>query len=99
MGNAAVMGVLPIPYMTHRGVRRMQGWVKALVLAFLVTPTLAFFVARDYTFDVLFVWMFGYALLAWTPLRRDERRSFYARYREWAIEVSRACDSASCSAA
>jgi hypothetical protein len=55
-----------------------------------VTPTLAFFVARDYTFDVLFVWMFGYALLAWTPLRRDERRSFYARYREWAVEVSRA---------
>jgi CDP-diacylglycerol--serine O-phosphatidyltransferase len=90
VGALAVMGVLPIPYMTHRGVRRMQGWVKALVLAFLVTPTLAFFVARDYTFDVLFVWMFGYALLAWTPLRRDERRSFYARYREWAVEVSRA---------
>jgi CDP-diacylglycerol--serine O-phosphatidyltransferase len=86
----AIMGLLPIPYMTHRGARRMQGYVKALVFVFLVTPALAFFVAREFTFDVLFVWTFGYALFAWVPLHRDERRAFFVRYRQWAAEVSKA---------
>lgn len=86
----AVMGLLPIPYMTHRGSRRMQTWVKVFVVAFLVTPVLALFVATDFTFDILFVWMFGYAALAWLPLHKDERAAFFARYREWAAEVSRA---------
>jgi CDP-diacylglycerol--serine O-phosphatidyltransferase len=85
----SVMGLLPIPYMTHRGVRRMQGYVKVAILAFLVTPTIAFFVARAYTFDVLFIWTFGYAVLGWLPLTRDERHSFFVRYREWAADVSR----------
>lgn len=86
----AVMGLLPIPYMTHRGTRRMQTWVKVLVAAFLVTPVVSIFIAAGFTFDVLFVWMFGYATMAWIPLRKDERASFFARYREWAAEVSRA---------
>jgi CDP-diacylglycerol---serine O-phosphatidyltransferase len=85
----AIMGLLPIPYMTHRGARRMQTYVKAFVFVFLVTPVVAFFVARDFTFDVLFVWTFGYALLAWVPLHRDERRAFFVRYRQWASEVSK----------
>ena len=88
----AIMGLLPIPYMTHRGARRMQTYVKALVAAFLVTPTVVFFVARDFTFDVLFVWTFGYALFAWAPLHRDERKAFFVRYRQWAVEVSNAND-------
>jgi CDP-diacylglycerol--serine O-phosphatidyltransferase len=86
----AIMGLLPIPYMTHRGARRMQSWVKVLVLAFFVTPAALFFVARSYTFDVLFLWMGGYAFLGWLPLHRDERRAFFARYREWTTEVSKA---------
>jgi CDP-diacylglycerol--serine O-phosphatidyltransferase len=86
----ALMGLLPIPYMTHRGTRRMQTYVKILVLIFLVTPAIVFFVARDFTFDMLFVWTFGYALFAWIPLHRDERRAFFARYRQWAVEVSKA---------
>jgi phosphatidylserine synthase len=86
----AVSGLLPIPYMTHRGVRRMQAYVKVLVAAFLVTPAIVFVVAREFTFDLLFVWTFGYALFAWVPLHRDERRAFFARYRQWAAEVSKA---------
>jgi phosphatidylserine synthase len=86
----AISGLLPIPYMTHRGVRRMQTYVKVFVAAFLVTPAVAFIVARQYTFDVLFIWTFGYALFAWVPLHRDERRAFSARYRQWAAEVSKA---------
>jgi CDP-diacylglycerol--serine O-phosphatidyltransferase len=85
----AAAGLLPIPYMTHRGTRRMQTWVKALVLGFLVTPVVAFFALRDFTFDVLFVWTMGYALFAWFPLRADERKAFFDRYRQWAVEVSR----------
>jgi phosphatidylserine synthase len=86
----AISGLLPIPYMTHRGVRRMQTYVKVFVAAFLVTPAVAFVVARQYTFDVLFIWTFGYALFAWVPLHRDERKAFSARYRRWAAEVSKA---------
>ena len=85
----AIMGLLPIPYMTHRGARRMQTYVKALVVTTLVTPIVVFFVARDFTFDMLFVWTFGYALFGWVPLHRDERKAFFARYREWVHEVSK----------
>ena len=66
----------------------MQTYVKVLVAAFLITPIVVFFVARDFTFDLLFVWTFGYALFAWAPLHRDERKAFFARYRQWSHEVS-----------
>ena len=84
----AAAGLLPIPYMTHRGTRRMQTYVRALVLGFLVMPLVAFFVLRDFTFDVLFVYTFGYALFGWAPLRPDERKGFFDRYRQWTAEVS-----------
>jgi CDP-diacylglycerol--serine O-phosphatidyltransferase len=85
----SIMGLLPIPYMTHRGLRRMQTYVKLLILGFFVTPVLAFLVSRDYVFDVLFVWTYGYAGTAWFPIYPDERKAFFARYREWAAEVSK----------
>jgi hypothetical protein len=85
----ALMNLLPIPYMTHRGARRMQTYVKVAVIGFLVTPAAVFFVARQYTFDVLFFWTFGYALTAWAPLHPDERRAFFVRYRAWATELRR----------
>jgi phosphatidylserine synthase len=84
----SIMGLLPIPYMTHRGARQMQTYVKVLVVAFLVTPAAIFFVARSYTFDVLLLWTGGYALLGWLPLHRDERRAFFTRYRAWVAEIS-----------
>lgn len=85
----ALMNLLPIPYMTHKGARRMQAWVKVLVALALVSTLAALAVARDRTFDIMFVWLFGYASLAWLPLTRDEKRSFYDRYRRWLTEVSR----------
>ncbi|HXU06906.1 MAG TPA: CDP-alcohol phosphatidyltransferase family protein [Polyangia bacterium] len=84
----ALLNLLPIPYMTHRGGRRMQTHVKILVIGFLVTPTAAFLFARQYTFDVLFVWTFGYAALAWIPIYPHEKKAFFARYRQWTTEVS-----------
>jgi len=86
----AVMGLLPIPYMTHRGGRRMQTYVKVLVVGFLVAPVLVFVLAPSYSFDVVFVFTGGYALFAWIPLHADERQRFFARYKEWATEVSKA---------
>jgi phosphatidylserine synthase len=85
----ALANLLPIPYMTHRGRRRMQSYVKVAVIAFLATPVAALLLAPRYTFDVLFFWMFGYAATAWMPIYPEERKAFYARYREWAKEVSR----------
>jgi phosphatidylserine synthase len=86
----ALLNLFPIPYMTHRGRRRMQTYVQWLVFGFLVTPVAAFFIAPRYVFDVLFFWMLGYAATAWIPIYPEEKRAFYARYREWAKEVSRA---------
>jgi phosphatidylserine synthase len=85
----ALMNLLPIPYMTHRGGRRMQWYVRVVITAFLITPTAAFILARPYTFDVLFFWLFGYAATAWIPIYPEEKRAFFTRYRAWAAEVSR----------
>ena len=82
-----IMGILPIPYMTHKGARRMQTYVKVMVSGFFLIPPVVFVAARDYTFDVIFVFMFGYALFAWAPLSAEERARFRARYREWLVEV------------
>jgi phosphatidylserine synthase len=84
----AVLNLVPIPYMTHRGGRRMQTHVQLLSIGFLVTPVAAFFVARSYVFDVLFFWMLGYTATGWIPIYPEEKRAFYARYRAWAKEVS-----------
>jgi phosphatidylserine synthase len=84
----ALLNLLPIPYMTHRGGRRMQTPVKILVIGFLVTPTVAFLFARAYTFDVLFIFTFGYAAAAWLPIYPHEKKAFYERYRQWTTEVS-----------
>ena len=74
----ALLNLLPIPYMTHRGARRMQTPVKFLVVGFLVLPTAALLFARQYTFDVLFVFTFGYAALAWMPIYPHEKKAFFA---------------------
>jgi phosphatidylserine synthase len=84
----ALMNLLPIPYMTHRGARRMQTHVKLLAIGFLVTPTAAFVLARQYTFDVLFFWTLGYAATGWIPIYPHEKKAFFERYRQWTTEVS-----------
>jgi phosphatidylserine synthase len=79
----AALNLVPIPYMTHRGNRKMQLWVKVLAISFLVLPLASFFFARRYTFDILFVYSVGYTLGGWIPLSRQERAGFYAEYRRW----------------
>ncbi len=84
----ATLNLVPIPYMTHRGKRAMQGWVKFLVASFVVLPVVVFFVDRDRTFDVFLVFMLGYAFTGWIPVRADEREAFRAEYRRWSTELA-----------
>lgn len=88
IGLMAVLNLIPIPYMTHRGGRKMQWWVKLVVTSFLIVPLTTFFVARRYTFDVLFIHLFIYAGLGWLPVLPEERKAFYAEYRRWAALVA-----------
>src|SRR5207237_1059295 len=50
-----VLNLVPIPYMTHRGHRAMQTWVKVLVAAFFAAPAVMFLADRPHLFDVFFV--------------------------------------------
>jgi phosphatidylserine synthase len=92
-GCAVVVGMsalnlVPIPYLTHRGRRAMQPYVKILVGGFfLALPIFALF-ARRYMFDVLFVGMVWFAVTGWVPVHPDERRDFRVEYRRWAAELA-----------
>ena len=83
-----LLNLVPIPYMTHRGQRGMQLWVKVIVAAFFAAPVLMYLTDRAYLFDVFFVGAAGYALTGWVPLRPEERRAFYAEYRRWSAALS-----------
>lgn len=82
----SVLNLAPIPYMTHKG-RKMQGYVKSFVVAFLLVPPVMIVFAPRFVFDFIFVVTFGYALMAWIPLRPSERREFFAIYQRWATQV------------
>jgi phosphatidylserine synthase len=84
----SAMNLLPIPYMTHRGKRAMQPLVKLCVGSFVVLPVVVFFIDRDHTFDVFLVFMLGYALTGWIPVRSEERAAFWVEYRRWSAELA-----------
>jgi CDP-diacylglycerol--serine O-phosphatidyltransferase len=81
--------VLPLPFRTHHG-RALKPYVKMLILGFFVTTIASLIFFREFVFDVTFFWLFGYALTSWMPLEPEERQAFFARAREWALEVRRA---------
>jgi CDP-diacylglycerol--glycerol-3-phosphate 3-phosphatidyltransferase len=80
----AIMNLVPVPYMTHRGERKMQTWAKLLAWSFLVSPVLLFLLGRRYLFDVAAIYGIGYALFGWVPLSVGERQAFRLEYRRWA---------------
>jgi CDP-diacylglycerol--serine O-phosphatidyltransferase len=84
----SVLNLVPIPYMTHRGRRAMQPYVKVAVAIFLLSTPVLFVVGRRFTFDALFACMMTFALAGWFPVHRDERRAFFAEYRRWAAELA-----------
>ncbi len=93
LGTAVVvalsaMNLVPVPYMTHRGQRAMQAYVRLGVAIFLLSTPVLFVVARRFTFDALFTCMAAFALIGWIPVRPDERRDFFVEYRRWSAELS-----------
>lgn len=82
------LNLVPIPYMTHRGRRAMQLYVKVPVIAYLLSAPVTFLVARRYTFDMFLIGIVCFALAGWFPVHPDERREFYAEYRRWADDVA-----------
>lgn len=84
----SMLNLVPIPYMTHRGRRAMQPWVKMFVALFIITPVITFLVDRAWTFDVFAFWVLGYAATGWVPVHRDERLAFREEYRRWATSLS-----------
>jgi phosphatidylserine synthase len=83
------LNLVPIPYMTHRGQRGMQVWVKVFVAAFFAAPAVMFLLDRPDLFDVFFVGSAGYAATGWFPVHPEERRAFYAEYRRWSEALAR----------
>jgi len=84
----SAMNLVPVPYMTHRGERAMQPYVRLGVAIFLLSTPVLFVVARRFTFDALFACMAGFALIGWIPVRPDERRDFFVEYRRWSSELA-----------
>jgi len=65
-----------LPFANHH-LGRLQFWyVRVLVALFFVTTFGILAVAPRFMFDVLFVWMVGYALTAWMGLTVQERGEF-----------------------
>ena len=85
----ALLNLLPIPYMTHRGARRMQTHVSCWSLGFLVTP-----LRRSSSSPATTSSTCCSSGLSATRRQvgfrsiRDEKRRFSRRYRQWATEVS-----------
>jgi phosphatidylserine synthase len=84
----SALNLAPIPYMTHRGQRGLQTYVKVVVALFLLSTPLLFVVARRFTFDAFSACMIVFALGGWIPVHRDERRAFFAEYRRWSAELA-----------
>lgn len=79
----ALLNLAPIPYMTHRGARRMQTWTKVVMWTMLATPVLVAVFDLPLLFDVGFVITMIYALAGWIPVRPTERAEFRAAYARW----------------
>jgi len=88
VGVLSALNLAPIPYLTHRGQRAMQLYVKVPVVVFFLSAPVLFVVSRRHTFDVFFVGLLWFALVGWFPVHPDERRDFYAEYRRWSAELS-----------
>jgi phosphatidylserine synthase len=65
-----------LPFTNHHLGRLHFWYVRVLVGLFFVTTFGILAVAPRFMFDILFVWMFGYALTAWMGLTIEERGDF-----------------------
>jgi phosphatidylserine synthase len=85
----SAMTLVPVPYMTHRGARAMQWYVRFSVAWFLLGLPVVALLARRYLFDLFAFDMVVYAMAGWVPVRADERAGFYGEYHRWAADLAR----------
>ena len=85
----SALGLMPVPYMTHRGERGLPIHVKVLVAVFVTGLPLTFLLARSHTFDLLLAGVLVFAVAGWAPVDAEDRRRFYSEYRRWWTELSR----------
>jgi len=88
VGALCALQVLPVPYITHRGERALQLRLRVTRVVFVASFPIAFLFAPRYFFDVLLLWVVGYAIGGPTQITSEERRLFRDAYRRWAAEVS-----------
>jgi len=81
----SVMHLAPLPFRTHKSGQKF--YEKMLALGFFSMTILAFIFTRPYTFDVAFTWILIYSMFSWLALEPHERRAFFARAREWSLQV------------
>jgi len=67
-----------LPFPSHHLGRRHFRWVKMLIAACFSVTIAVGFVYPSRFFDVLFFWMAGYSLLAWSSMTPDERHAHRA---------------------
>ena len=84
----ALLNLSPVPYMTHKGTRKMQTYVKVLALSFFAVPAVLVVVAPHFVFDLIFICTFGYCLTGWIPLRPSERREYWTEYKRWKRQLA-----------
>lgn len=65
-----------LPFPSHHLPRKHHWYVRILIAGFFITTFGILAVWPNFMFDVLFVWMFGYAMLSWIGLTVEERRAF-----------------------
>jgi phosphatidylserine synthase len=77
IGVLLVLGVAAaeltsLPFMSHHG-RKQLWYAKILMIGFLTTTPIAMLFFREYAWDVLFFWTFGYTVASWTAMTPEER--------------------------
>jgi len=77
---ATVLGTLP--FVNHRG-RRLQWWVRCIILGSAVSWIGSVLFLRAYFWDVVLFVSVGYSLISWMALSREERRGFFEAVRAW----------------
>ncbi len=80
--SVSVLNLVSLPFMNHHG-RKLQFYVKAVVVGSFAVCIVLALVAPPYFWDALFVIIFGYTWLSWVPMSREEKSDFFKAAAKW----------------
>ncbi len=78
-----------LPFPNHKMIRSHYRHVKILIASAFILPTAAAVVRPEFVFDIMFFFIFGYALTGWMALTKAERKEYFA-----AVRATRAAEKA-----